>query len=101
MTTRAKRGFRLLADRLTLSATSTSTLSPVPSSIRATLVDPNWRRAMEEEFAALIANNTWDLVPHPVGSNVVTGKWIFKHKFNSDGSLERYKARWVLRGFTQ
>jgi hypothetical protein len=101
MTTRAKRGFRLLADRLTLSATSTSTLSPVLSSIRATLVDPNWRRAMEEEFAALIANNTWDLVPHPVGSNVVTGKWIFKHKFNSDGSLERYKARWVLRGFTQ
>jgi hypothetical protein len=56
---------------------------------------------MEEEFAALIANNTWDLVPRPVGSNVVTGKWIFKHKFNSDGSLERYKARWVLRGFTQ
>jgi hypothetical protein len=101
MTTRAKRGFRLLADRLTLSATSTSTLSPVPSSIRATLVDPNWRRAMEEEFAALIANNTWDLVPHPVGSNVVTDKWIFKHKFNFDGSLERYKARWVLRGFTQ
>jgi hypothetical protein len=73
----------------------------VPSSIHAALVDPNWRRAMEEEFAALIANNTWDLVPRPVGSNIITGKWIFKHKFNSDGSFERYKARWVLRGFTQ
>jgi hypothetical protein len=56
---------------------------------------------MEEEFAALITNNTWDLVPRPVGSNVVTGKWIFKHKFNFDDSLERYKARWVLHGFTQ
>jgi hypothetical protein len=87
--------------RLTLSATSVSTLSPVPSSVRAALVDPNWRRAMEEEFDALIANNTWDLVPRPVGSNVVTDKWIFKYKFNSDGSLERYKARCVLRGFTQ
>ena len=32
---------------------------------------------------------------------MVTGKWIFKHKFNADGSLERYKARWVLRGFSQ
>jgi hypothetical protein len=76
-------------------------LSPVPSSVRIALVDPNWCRAMEEEFAALIANNTWDLVPRPVGSNVVTGKWIFKHKFNSDDSLDRYKVRWVIRGFTQ
>jgi len=32
---------------------------------------------------------------------VVTDKWVFKHKFKADGSLERYKARWVLRGFTQ
>jgi hypothetical protein len=30
---------------------------------------------------------------------VVTGKWLFRHKLTSDGSL--YKARWVLRGFTQ
>jgi hypothetical protein len=56
---------------------------------------------MEEEFAALIANNSCDLIPHPIGSNVVTDKWIFNHKFNSDGSLEWYKARWVLHGFTQ
>jgi hypothetical protein len=56
---------------------------------------------MTDEFSALLSNNTWDLVPHPPGANVVTGKWIFKHKFRSDGSLERYKAQWVLRGFTQ
>jgi hypothetical protein len=58
MTTRAKRVFRFPTDRLTLSATSVLTLSPVPSSIRATLVDPSWRRAMEEEYDALITNNT-------------------------------------------
>jgi hypothetical protein len=73
----------------------------VPSSVLTTLIDSNWHRAMEEEFAALIANNTWDLVPCPVGSNIVTDKWIFKHKFNSDGSLEQYKAHWVLHGFIQ
>jgi hypothetical protein len=56
---------------------------------------------MEEEYDALITNNTWDLVPHPVGSNIVIGKWIFKHKFNSDGTLKQYKTRWVLCGFTQ
>jgi hypothetical protein len=32
---------------------------------------------------------------------VVTGKWIFKNKFKADGSLDRYNACWVLRGFTQ
>jgi hypothetical protein len=73
----------------------------VPTSIRAALADPSWRNAMEEEYAALFTNNTWDLVPHPVGSNFITGKWIFKHRFNSNGTLEWYKARWVLRGFTQ
>jgi hypothetical protein len=76
-------------------------LSPVPTSVRAALADLSWRHAMEDEYDALITNNTWDLVPHPVGSNVIIDKWIFKHKFNSDSTLERYKARWVLRAFTQ
>jgi hypothetical protein len=48
----------LPTDRLTLSATLAPTLSLVPSSIRAALIDLNWCCAMEEEFAGLIANNT-------------------------------------------
>jgi hypothetical protein len=56
---------------------------------------------MEEEYAALLANHTWDLVPCPPGTNMVTGKWLFRHKLTSNSSLDRYKARWVLRGFTQ
>jgi hypothetical protein len=47
---------------------------------------------MEEEYATLMSNDTWDLVPRPRGTNVVIDKWIFKHKFKSDGTLERYKA---------
>jgi hypothetical protein len=54
-----------------------------------------------EEYAALLANHTWDLVSRPPGTNMVTGKWIFHQKLTSNGSLDRYKARWVLRGFTQ
>jgi hypothetical protein len=50
---------------------------------------------------SLITNNTWDIVLRLVGSNVITDKWILKHRFNSDGTLERCKARWVLHGFTQ
>jgi hypothetical protein len=64
----------LPTDRLTQSATSVPSLSPVPSSVCTTLADLNWHRIMEEEFAALIVNNTLDLVSCPVGSNVVTDK---------------------------
>jgi hypothetical protein len=54
-----------------------------------------------EEYAALLGNQTWDLVSHPPGTKVVTDKWIFHHKLTSDGSLDHNKARWVIRGFTQ
>ena len=56
---------------------------------------------MEAEYAALLANRTWELVPRPPGANVVTGKCVFRVKYKPDGSLDRYKARWVVRGFSQ
>jgi hypothetical protein len=59
------------AERLNLQASS---LSPLPKTYRGTLADPNWRDAMTEEFTALLANNTWVLVPRPSGANIVTRK---------------------------
>ena len=58
---------RMASQAATLSATEVEPrVSPVPS-IRDALADPHWRRAMEEEYAALLANQTWDLVPRPSG----------------------------------
>jgi hypothetical protein len=54
-----------------------------------------------EEYEALLSNSTWDLVPRPPEANVITCKWIFKHNLKADDSLDQYKARWVLRRFTQ
>jgi hypothetical protein len=86
-------------DRLILATDTTATpsdASPVPSSVRSALTDPHWRRAMEEEYVALLAIHTWDMVSCPLGTNMVTSKWLFRQKLTSDGSLDRYKACWVL-----
>jgi hypothetical protein len=102
MITRGKSGFRVVPDCLVLTTTTSSpTPSLIPSSAHAVLADPHWRAAIVEEYGALTSNGTWELVPRPQSSNVVTSKWVFTHKLRADGTLDRYKARWVLRGFTQ
>jgi hypothetical protein len=75
-------------------STTTSKILPIPSSYWQAFKDLNWHAAMLDEFNALLQNNTWSLIPCPAGANVVSGKWIFRHKPNPDGSLSRYKARW-------
>ncbi|KAK1684062.1 hypothetical protein QYE76_044910 [Lolium multiflorum] len=86
--------------RLNLSAV-VSTVPPAPATFRQAMQDPLWRAAMTDEHQALIDNKTWSLVPRPPHANVVTGKWIYRHKFHSDGRLARHKARWVVRGYSQ
>lgn len=56
---------------------------------------------MQEEFSALVKNKTWQLVPYLGKENVVDCKWVFKSKFNADGSLKAQKARLVAKGFQQ
>ena len=91
----------LLATSYVSSSSSTPLLSPLPTSVTAALRDEQWRLAMQEEFDALQANNTWELVPRPPRANVISGKWVFRHKLRQDGTLDRYMARWVVRGFHQ
>ncbi|XP_020160752.1 uncharacterized mitochondrial protein AtMg00820-like [Aegilops tauschii subsp. strangulata] len=100
MRTRAKSGFVQPRKLMAVSMPSPAN-SPIPANYKIALRDPNWYNAMLEEYNSLVQNKTWSLVSCPAGVNLVSGKWIFRHKLHPDGSLARYKARWALRGFTQ
>jgi hypothetical protein len=55
---------------------------------------------MREEIQALRVNRTYTLVSFHPSMNVVGSRWVYKIKHRSDGSIERYKAHLVTRGFT-
>jgi len=57
--------------------------------------------ATDNEYTAIVNNNTYRLVPLPKDRKSVTTKWIYKIKYNADGTVDYYKAHWVARGFTQ
>lgn len=56
---------------------------------------------MNEEMHALIKNGTWEIVELPKGKHTVGCKWVYSLKYKADGSLERYKARLVSKGYAQ
>ncbi|GJT69884.1 ribonuclease H-like domain-containing protein [Tanacetum coccineum] len=56
---------------------------------------------MYDEYKDLIDNNTWVLVPRPPNVNIVCSMWLYKHKYNANGSLNRYKARLVANDHSQ
>ncbi|CAH9071119.1 unnamed protein product [Cuscuta europaea] len=103
MTTRSKAGIFRPKSVFNLNSHHNTSLisSPLPKSHIDALRDPNWKSAMISEFTALINNKTWELVPRPPNANVIRCMWLFKHKYRSDGSLERHKARLVVNGRSQ
>jgi hypothetical protein len=60
-----------------------------------------WHQAMVCKMEAHLENSTWELVKLLPGRKAIGSKWVFKVKRNPDGTVERYKARLVSKGFGQ
>jgi hypothetical protein len=60
-----------------------------------------WKEEVNDEMDSILSNNTWILVDLPPGSKPIGCKWVFKRKYNTDGSIQTFKARLVAKGFTQ
>jgi hypothetical protein len=63
-----------------------------------------WRDSMNKEITDLIKHDTWDLIDRkdlPKDRKVTKSRWVYKIKLNRDGSVERFKSRFVVCGYSQ
>jgi hypothetical protein len=72
-----------------------------PETMLEALSDPQWKQAMDDEYHALMKNDTWHLVPANMATNVIDYKWVYKVKRKVDGTIDHYKARLVAKSFKQ
>ena len=60
-----------------------------------------WNEAVNSEIQSIVSNEIWELVDLPLGCSTIGCKWIFKKKQDTDGTINKYKARLVAKDFTQ
>lgn len=73
----------------------------VPRNFQKAISKKEWANAVREEVNALQKSKTWEYTNLPSGKKTVGCKWVFAVKYNSDGSVNRFKARLVTKGFTR
>ena len=56
-----------------------------------------WYNAMKDEMDFMASNRVWDLVEFPNGVNAIACRWVFKTKKDSQGNIERHKAKLVAK----
>ncbi|XP_074282698.1 uncharacterized protein LOC141607237 [Silene latifolia] len=69
-----------------------------PRSFKEAVGNPGWCEAMTKEIDALELNNTWVLEELPSDKKALGNKWVYRIKYNADGTIERLKARLVIMG---
>ncbi|GKE40312.1 putative retrotransposon protein [Tanacetum coccineum] len=75
-----------------------------PANYKTALLDlesDKWLNAMNVEMQSMKDNKVWDLVDLSPNGKTVGSKWLFKKKIDMDGAVHTYKARFVVKGYTQ
>ena len=72
-----------------------------PENYEDAQMNPAWQEAMKEEIHMIEKNHTWELVDRPADKNIIGVKWIFRTKLNADSSINKFKARLVVKGYAQ
>jgi len=60
-----------------------------------------WKEAVNDEMDSILSNNTWVVMDLPTGSVPIGCKWVFRIKYNTNGSIQTFKIRLVAKGFKQ
>ena len=56
---------------------------------------------MVKEYQSIVKNDVWDVVPRPRDKSIMSSVWIFKTKHSEYDNIEKYKAKFISRGFSQ
>ncbi|KAL8132042.1 hypothetical protein AgCh_007799 [Apium graveolens] len=62
---------------------------------------PMWKEAIKNEVDSIMQNHTWELVDLPTICKPLGSKWVFKKKLKTDDTIDKYKARLVIKGYKQ
>ncbi|XP_019460075.1 PREDICTED: uncharacterized protein LOC109359834 [Lupinus angustifolius] len=72
-----------------------------PKTYHRAIKSKDWIQAMRNELPALEQNNTWTSMTLPSDKKAIGCKWVYKLKYNSDGTIEIHTARLVAKEYTQ
>ena len=71
-----------------------------PTSYEEPAKKKEWKDVMVEEYQSIVKNDVWDVVLRSKQKTMVSSKWIYKTKHSTDGSVDKYKARFMEQGFS-
>jgi hypothetical protein len=73
-----------------------------PSTIEQAYSSPDadfWKETIRSEMNSIMSNETWEVIERPYGCKPIGSKWVFMKKLRPDGTIERYTARIVIKGY--